>query len=818
MSNPVVTVTNSIPEPADPMLVRKSYMMKLFDSIDYFVYPEGVDASGYTPTDMGQEFYVITQLGDMVGRPNFITADSWVGLKSSPSINVTANFSVTPKILTPSTLMVDNGYVTPNGSSKAYWDFPGQKELFNWTITNAEPGEWMKWIRPVQLGSQYISVDTKIDTNASEHADMSLADLTDPPTGNWVDTPMVAGGAFVLMLNVLGITPGQASQSDVSQNKWSIEITFGEVTMTLSDASSMKVNIGAENSETIVNLAEGAAKEGPPQSSNISDKTPIVIGVYPCWNGIMVTSGSQDTPQVVKTACTFCRKLKAASIENSEYSNWFDAQNPSNVEVGIGSIGGANNVMVNMGDSIGLLARNCKFELAYLPRFFSGSMSFDGWWLLSSDTPEIGYSYDVYTIYTKNGTSYALTPPSVIDSGKSGEFQDTTYRYATWQMEVASKDFQRTAGEIFSYILETKETRQYSIKNGNGNFVLTWTGGVPGDPSPTVWTDYIKSVSVTIGIDGSSGQVSDDKYSVAGQDAVANQCIGAFVLEAIGGKDTVAGKIFEGLAMGVASAEESGDATWTIPLIGLEKKLDDIGLINPPFVDGWSLSSTVDFLCRYAGINYDLSNANGAITLSSTEEINAARFDWKSGTSVRSALEEVLQDVLHWYVVRDGMVYIYELGTNGLPVSLGPDQSTGYDSTKMISIDKTPDFDDLRNYVVGLALQRVPEGKGTDQQSVPTFPMIEARTKTTTPDVPWAKCLVRGFPGALSPDQLSDIVDRMSNMSSVYNLVGNLQIPGNADIRPYDRWGDLVVSSVTHSINLESKTWTTSLEFMKNTI
>jgi hypothetical protein len=268
--------------------------------------------------------------------------------------------------------------------------------------------------------------------------------------------------------------------------------------------------------------------------------------------------------------------------------------------------------------------------------------------------------------------------------------------------------------------------------------------------------------------------------------------------------------------MGIAESSSNADATWTIPLVGLEKKMDDIALINPPFVDGEPLSEVVDFLCRYAGINFDLSDADATVVLSVTEEINSARFDWKSGTSVRTALEDALKDVQHWYCVRDGVVFIYKLGATGLPEQLGPDRSVNYDNYNIVYIDKTPDFEDLRNYIVVMALQQVPEGQGTDIVTVPTLPMIEARTKETTPNIPWARCLVQALPGTLNRTQLSTVADRLSNMSTVYEVSGKLTIEGNASIKPYDQWGDYVVYSVTHTLDLEAKTWTTDLEFMKN--
>jgi len=835
MSNPVVTFTNSINEPSDPSTVRKTYTMKSFDGIDFFLYNAGQSSSSFDPSDMGQEFYIWSRVGDevtgpqgTVSKPAFVTTGSWESMKAAPSGLITPNNSAMPKLIGPSTLLVDNGVTSPKQVYEAWtWDdlafdwkdgFNWVLEKFNSTVIGAASTDWYKYGQVgSHFGSQYVSIKAKDDSRGVNTMEMSLTSPTTPATGDWDSSQLVVGGAFSLMLNILGTTPGKAQPdgtNGIDQNQWSVVITFGDVTMTITNASTMNVHIAGDGdgNDTLVNLAEGAAKEGPPQMAHMTDKPPLLINVYPCWNGIIVSNGQQDSPNTVKSAGTFCRKIKSASIQVAPYSTWFDPTSPSNVEVK--TDGGAT--VVDFGESMSVVAKNCRFEIAYLPRFFIKSMALDGWLLLGTDTTEITYDYNVYTIYTKNNDSdWDISLPTPVDSGHAGTLAGMSYFYIPWTMSTTSATHKRSSGELFAYILESKETRSYSIKNGNGNFDITWTGNNPGESGATDWTKFIKSVSVTIDKDGSTGSMAVDKYGVAGQEAIANQSIGAVVLRATGGVGTVAGDIFYGLGMGISNSESSGESTWTVPLVGLEKKLDDIALINAPFMDGETLVTAVDYLCRYAGILYDMASADSGVALSATEEVNSARFDWKSGTTVKTALDDVVDDVKHTYVVRDGKIFFYELGLDGLPVTLGPDRSTGYDMTNMMMTDKTPDFENLRNYVVAMALQSVPEGQGT-QTKTSTFPMIDSRKKTTTPDIPWAKCLVKGYPGVLTPAQLAVIADNLDKISSVYDLIGRLSIPGNADIKPFDAWGtDYIIKSVTHNVDLESKSWTTDLEFMR---
>ena len=109
-----------------------------------------------------------------------------------------------------------------------------------------------------------------------------------------------------------------------------------------------------------------------------------------------------------------------------------------------------------------------------------------------------------------------------------------------------------------------------------------------------------------------------------------------------------------------------------------------------------------------------------------SKDVNVARFDWKSGTSVKSAMDDVMNDVNYSYVVRNGFVYIYEQNNNGLPIYSGPDRKVDYPSTKIVSENIQPDFEDLRNEIVIIGLQPVPEGSGTDG-TVPLWPRFEKR-------------------------------------------------------------------------------------------
>ena len=826
MSNPVVTIGNSIPEPPDPEVVRKTFVRVVYEEQEFITYADGQDDTTFDPTSQGLKIYAWQQLGMALGLqgtqgPTFESDETWKALKRKPSGFITAVHSAMPKLMVPSQILVDNGVVTPNESFMGEYSQGGVwKNLFNWAVS----GDWWKMAHVAgYYGSQYVTTRQK-DDSVADNTEITLT-LNNPspaPTGEWEDDKLVVTGAFVLMLNTVPTTSGHDSPENDNKNTWSVEIAFGDVTMVVGDAGSLKTTISTGDGNTVSgNLADGKTKEGPPQQRNVEGKEPYIIVVYPVWNGVVVMSGGQDAKGVIHTASTFVPKYKEASIF-VDYSSGFDPTSPAPVLVD--TVAGGNDVTPSFGTSMTVTAKNCRIDLAYLPCFFSLQMWFDEWMLLSDNQAHVvSYNYAVYPIWTKNATDYELGPVTLNATGFQGSVANTSYKYVKWRLArpAGQTKYLRHAGELFGSILETDETREFPIKNGNGSFDLTWGAGTPGNPSDSDWRNYVQSLSTTVGVDGSSGTMVVDKYGVAGQDAVANQSLGAITLSVTGGigtEDDGGTAFFKGLAMGVSDAASSGSATWTIPLVGQEKKLEDIMLINVPFFDGHTLQDTVKFLATYAGIDYDLAAANAGIKLSVSDDINIPRFDWKAGTSVKAALDSVMEDVLHSYVVRDGKIFVYELdATTGLPTTLGPDRSAGYPDTKVVSVDRTPNFDNLRNEIVVMALQQVPEGKGAAIEEIPLYPMTEVRQNATVPDVPWAKCIFRPLQGALTSAQLKTAADRIAAQTSLYRVLGNVTIPGNAQIRPYDQWGEFVIGSVSQSVDLQSKTWTTSLDLTKAT-
>jgi hypothetical protein len=821
----------------------------VFSDQNFYTYAAGEWMSDdFDPSGKGEESFFFLPLTDSTYRPTFVNENVWSvgdsgepGLKNAPSGFVTSTYSIMPKLIVPSALLVDNGCA---GIVNMYAKTPDGDNLFNWTYESSTPELATDFQWAGRQGARYVTIQDKQDTVIGREVVISLVDPPDPKpdTGEWnstygvIENQLVVTGAFSLLLNITPLMPAKKSPTDVANDAWGVRIELlksndPQVIMQLQSSGSMNVNVVGEGESgggldypgnvTVVQLAESKGKEGPPQLAQFTT-IPYLLLVYPVWNGIIVSSGVQDVKNVVHTASTYCPKLKGKSILDEDYSEAFNPKEPEDIEVGVGT--GASNVQVDFGDKIKITAKGCLVEAAYQPTFFSDGCLFETWFLSDSDEEDVvEYTYSVYPIWTKNGTDaeFNPNPPIVKSMDKEGSIEGTEYRVIQWNFDMSL--YGRWAGEIFGYYLLTLEENFYPLDNDNGSFALEWSGGSPGDPSSTgLWKDYIQSVTCSLDFDGSNGSVSVDKYGLAGQEAVATQCIGALELT-VDDTDmpgTYPGKIFSGLAFGINEQDSADGSEWTVPLNGLEQKLEEIILINVPFFDGYSAYDVLTFLCNYGGIDADFTNAPNATEhdLKASVDPSTPMMDFKTGTSVLAAINEIMDDLMYEFVIRDGKIYFYELDPDdGLPISSvylsQPDWEPYYPTTKIQNVDRSYEFEDLRNELVVLAMQRSSGGSGTDLSNVPILPRIVRDTQTTTPTIPWSRPVLHPVRGYLTDAAMDDALSKLKGDSKVYEVIGRTTIPGNAEIKPYHRWGDFVIRSVSHNVDLQSKTWTTDLEF-----
>ena len=838
---------------------RESWLQVVYSSQKFFTYAlnewEKVALGTFDPNAHGERFYMFVPLGTCydiidpsiptIAKPDFISAMAWNkeevgdsrrGLYWQASGFVNAVDSVMPKLFIPSIMLIENGSddVEAHGVARIrVTDAAGNlTDPFTWAMTGYTGS--FGTIQATQQTPYYLAWTGKNDSNDDNTVTFTLSEPINPPTGSWYPSDLVGQGAFCIALCVTPQNPAGVMPEALGQKTWNIAIDIGNIHLFLQEGGALTAllddgNPNTEKNSGSINLPDAAAAEGAPQNSQLTGKKVYNIVVYPVWNGIVVTSGIQDVRPSVNSSSMFVPKLKKAAILDSDYSTAFDPVNPPSspnwIEVGVGT--GATDVMVSFGTAVTLAAKNCDFQVAYMPLYFSPRMWMDEWFLGSKDDPGVDtYTYDVWPIWTKNGTSYTLIPDdgTVIDSGIDGQSSaGTTYFYVPWRFEqdLVTPVPSRHSPQLFGTIMRTQDQSQTHIRNDDGAFTITVdVVGTPGDPSPTAnWYDYITNVNTTIGVDGSSGSMTVDKYGFAGQEAAFSQSCGLVRLSGTGGYGTTAGEFFIGYGMGIGETRSTEGATWQVPLVGQEQKLNDIALVNAPFVDGWVALKAFQFLLiYYAGINLEDNYGLSLVNLRVSENIQSPVFNWEAGRTLKSALDEICEDIQAVYVVERGLLRVFKVdSTTGLPINpSATDWEPYYPDVKIVSTDLTPQLDDLRNEIIVAGMENVTQGSGTNIANLPLFPRLYVLKQDTIPSIPWARRIVHVTQGVLTMSGsggLEDLADKIAAASRRYTTTGRTSIPGNANIKLYDNWGDSIIVSYTHNVDVQAKTWTTDLEF-----
>ena len=850
--NPKVTTGNVIPASGLPVIERLTYEMINFNDRDFKIYAPDVDPdnipSEFTPDSSTVSYFwdvghAYNETGE--NRPDFVSPNMWyqddgspAGLQLSASGFATALNSIMPKIIIPSLGLVDNGLVDSYAMKLKITDTDQEgikgKDAFNWRVvkllnTDFDPehpiGGWQDEYEVAgSPGKYHISLKAKDDSDATKNVNvLKLEEQEDPPKGDWQPIELVGKGAFCLMLNIAPIVVGKRKPEE-GETKWSVKITFGEVTMLLNDSGALSVQIGTGDDASITKcqLSDAQAKEMPPQAKTF-EKPPYIICICPVWNGIIISNGIQDVRNGIKISSQFCVKNKKADMSKADWQlrgkggdpGAFQSSDPKDIFIKSNS-----STTVDFGTVINVECTHCRGELAYLPIYFGNAAIIDSYFIAQKDQPADSaqgiqatkYSYGVYTKWTDNGSGYGIQVQNLklkdID-------EETEWRYI--RLKFRNSKPARNTGEVFGFLLRTSETKQVTTRTGNGSFNLQWTGGSPAGPKHTHWADYIKSVNIQIGMDGSSGSIVVDKYGLAGQEAAIKQSIGALHLDVQGPTGTRGGRLWSGLGYGIADAKSSDGADWTIQLRGLETKMSEIFLINVPFFDGEPFYKVVNILSGYCGIVPVYNYASPGYTLTASVDPTTPLIDFRTGTPVQDAMNTTMELSAHAYVVQaDGYIYFYQLGADGLPLYYpGTDWKPQYPGTKMVSYDTTPDFEDIRNEILVMG-QKVIENvtRDTNIRDLPLLPVIRLFPMyNTKPVFPWSKSMIYGVPGYIDEDTIdNEIWPKIRTLTRVYALSGSVQIPGNANIRIYDAWGDLRITSISHSVNLQEKTWTTSLE------
>lgn len=849
-NNPKVDVDNEIPGPDINKVIKKYYEYIDFFDKNYDIYNP---TTFNIPANMTYYFHKISEvINEHDKTMPFVSNDSWENnIKDAPSGFINSANSLMPKIVIPSQLLVDNGI---NVNSEGYYseiydgpsDFHGQIG-FNWNISklagNADTPTTTEIKESCEIGDRtygkkYVSLNSKADDNNEIDSIVELEshEISSGGKNIWSPANLVSDGAYCFVFNVTPVNSNQVTTSEAGK-KWNFTISMGSsIDIDINDTGSATIRF--ENGQlSRAQLVDAKSKEKPPQAEVM--KNAYVLVIYPVWNGIVVACGIQDIQNNIKISSQYCIAYKDVNLLNAtKIPHDFETEEPSPVMIG--------DYEPLMSSPLTITTNNCKLQFAYVPIFFLPKMVIDTYFVGQKSDDDVKYIYNAYPIWTKNGTQYTLNGAEGGSTGIVAEdahiidpnlpidvmWYKLSFIFENPILTGVSSDGKcsRRAPEIFGYILETTETKTPDIRNSNGSFNIGVSKtDVPAGPIPSLfnWKEYIKSVSLTIGLGETTGQITVDKYGLVGQNAFPKQSIGALTLSIKGpGTNNTYKSIFSGIASGIADNRSVEGADWTIQLNGLEKKLQDIVLINVPFFDGYKIisndtTSVLGYLCSYGGIAWDWEDIGSNERLPSSTEISAPIVDFKTGTNVYDAINQVMELTACSYTITDEKIHFYKLGNDGLPITLGPNRALNYPNTKIITVDRTPDFEDLRNEILVMGLQEIPvDNQSNPNLPIPILPLIKLydQYNDIDPTIPWSKPMVYGVPGYVNEGKLDEIYEQVKKVTRKYELTGRTTIPGNADIRPYDQWNvdsneKYVIMTVTHNIDLVGKTWTTDLEF-----
>ena len=431
-------------------------------------------------------------------------------------------------------------------------------------------------------------------------------------------------------------------------------------------------------------------------------------------------------------------------------------------------------------------------------------------------------------------------------------------------------------GEMFGFVMVTEHFGTISkAKCDDGEFtqsgVASFLNNIQSeterfsgsDASSTLgasWFEYIKSVNFSFSHDSVSGTMTLDKFSMKGGTVYGNatQSIGAvsFTMKNSDGTSEL-GKIsdgvplFRGYAMEVSDGASGGTGDFTVGLYGIQKKLEDMKLINCPFWDGDRLfgksesddsGSIIQYIKNYTGCRLycraaytkkvagdDKSVDIKDVRVPSSSDYSRPAIDFGNTTSALEAIQQLAAKCNHKFVVQpDGCGYFYQLDKYGVPhwVNDAANIPISLDRDDVISYSLNPFLENRYNHYVTRALIH-DAAASTDDLKVNSEEggMIESKTDDVGDgmDFPWARFSINALQGFLTKEELQyqhDILVRKGLGSWYQGSIktrGLWKIDGNVarSVWIYDKVTfqgvTFMVLGVENSFDSTSKRWDTEL-------
>lgn len=459
--------------------------------------------------------------------------------------------------------------------------------------------------------------------------------------------------------------------------------------------------------------------------------------------------------------------------------------------------------------------------------------------------------------------------------------QSTIYR-ADFEITSSLNRFQLYPFEIFSLIRVSKRSGKLtSVLNGNGNFSNDFVSNVNKDRYNNyiknssldlledndnyIWMKFITQASISHSLDGSSGSLTLDKQGMMSIGARPSQVIGALTLKAVNGFYNSNGKtmngvdytwnqqpttdyptlpwgqIFKGYAMEIQDSMSEGNSSLTVKLVGIQKKLEDMTLVNCPFWDGDNLfndgsselsvnGAVMDYMMDYSGCDLryvkDFSDniSAGDIFLPRSSDWKSPAVNFVLGTTVKDALQTLGKYTNHRFVIQpDGIGYFYYLDEKGAPTWLNHSNNQvkmSYSLSDISSMSLSPHLENKYNTFLTLGLLGEENPSSGRMDVTGTSPGYKFSQKTVeADDYPWSRIITNKENGIVTIGELEDRHKTNVNFASATVYDGSITVPGFHAFYIFDKISvggvKFYIIGINHNINLQNKEWTTSLQLGK---
>lgn len=786
----------------------------------------------------------------------------------------------------------DSGFITPNGTLIPQiiypWDF-GRNELKFGASANdyavAAEGKYYLWspLKPkarTETSEEWKkAVDTlknygvKYDVANTLTADyISILGKNPYMDKESFNRTFVSNfnptGVFALLLDFTSWEDDETGKNPCYASfKFYTESSSNSFSSTNGDYIELKANPTGEVSVSInksntvagpLNFSQMGQKILHVNSNDLLNKN--VIFFYSLMNSLIVTGDLVTNPKQTSKSL-ICKKNKDLDIlnETEPALNCFPAEHKKGKADSIKLT--SKNVYVNFGNRVQATFNNCIGNFALAALRFCPVVSFSYFFKMSgqqtdTNVSENGGTEDYYCLEVggKNFGYKGLNKKYRSKKVYYDEDTQTSIFRVDFEFRADDTELQLNAFELFGIIHVTKYTGKLTdVLNGDGNFSTDFQVNVNNklsvyrgeETSGTKWEDYITNISISHGLDGTSGSLTLDKYMMMDISGTPTQAIGALTLVAKNGfydlnevapttsnlyYETIPGQIFKGYAMEIQNQVSEGNSQLTVKLAGIQKKLSDMKLVNCPFWDGDQvfengMDGVLNYMKSYSGckLKYVPDFSSGAGLVSNI--ILPRSWDWQApstnfvlGTPVLDALKEIAKKINHQFIIQpDGCGYFYYMDEYGCPtwVKNGPIVRS-YKESDIISMDIAPYLENRYNTFLTLGLLVKNDTESTQLVTDGEMPGMKfTQADIGVGDYPWSRIITISEPGLVTIKDLEKFHKTNVRFGQSLIYTGTITVPGWYGFHIFDKIkvGTIVfyITGINHSIDLQQKEWITQL-------